>query len=128
MHFCLDIFLSLDLCLYMVTSHNLGQAIFDRMDFSNVKVRLIVDEAYAHVSGSLVSELRKRGAFVKTKKSDYLMHHKFAIIDDDLVLSGSFNWTMQAASGNEENVIVSSEPDIVEPFCNHFKQMWLELE
>ena len=52
-------------------------------------VRLIVDHSFAQVSGSLVSELRKRGAFVRSKKSDYLMHHKFAIIDGRLILSGN---------------------------------------
>ena len=35
---------------------------------------------------------------------------------------------MQAAMGNEENVIISSESNIVKPFCNHFEKMWLELE
>lgn len=119
---------SIDLCLYMVTIHNLGKPIFDLMESSKVRVRLIVDHSFAQVSGSLVSELRKRGAFVRSKKSDYLMHHKFAIIDGRLILSGSFNWTMQAAMGNEENVIVSSESNIVKPFCNHFEKMWLELE
>ena len=120
---------SIDLCLYMITCHDLGQAVLNRMESSdNVRVRLIADHSFAHVKGSLVSELRKRGAFVRIKESDFLMHHKFAIVDDDLVLSGSFNWTMQAASGNQENVIVSSEPEIVRPFCEHFTKMWTELE
>ena len=79
---------SLDLCLYMITIHNLGKPIFDLMESSKVRVRLIVDHSFAQVSGSLVSELRKRGAFVRSKKSDYLMHHKFAIIDGRLILSG----------------------------------------
>ena len=79
---------SLDLCLYMITIHNLGKPIFDLMESSKVRVRLIVDHSFAQVSGSLVSELRKRGAFVRSKKSDYLMHHKFAIIDGHLILSG----------------------------------------
>ena len=80
---------SIDLCLYMITIHNLGKPIFDLMESSKVRVRLIVDHSFALVSGSLVSELRKRGAFVRSKKSDYLMHHKFAIIDGRLILSGN---------------------------------------
>ena len=73
----------------MITIHNLGKPIFDLMESSKVRVRLIVDHSFALVSGSLVSELRKRGAFVRSKKSDYLMHHKFAIIDGRLILSGN---------------------------------------
>ena len=59
---------SIDLCLYMITSHDLGQAVLNRMESSdNVRVRLIADHSFAHVKGSLVSELRKRGAFVRIK-------------------------------------------------------------
>ena len=87
---------SIDLCLYMITIHNLGKPIFDLMESSKVRVRLIVDHSFAQVSGSLVSELRKRGAFVRSKKSDYLMHHKFAIIDGRLILSGNIIQHMSA--------------------------------
>jgi cardiolipin hydrolase len=33
------------------------------------------------------------------------MHHKFAIIDKIVLLTGSFNWTAQAVNGNQENLI-----------------------
>ena len=36
------------------------------------------------------------------------MHHKFAIIDGKKLISGSFNWTMQAAMGNYENVMITN--------------------
>ena len=40
--------------------------------------------------------------------------------------SGSFNWTMQAVMGNKENVIVTEEPAIVEPFRLEFESLWEE--
>jgi cardiolipin hydrolase len=60
------------------------------------------------------------------KKSPFLMHHKFVVIDNDILVSGSFNWTMTALSGNWENIIVTSEPKLVIPFSQHFSQLWKE--
>ena len=73
---------------------------------------------------SFVGELQKNGAFVRMKKSDYLMHHKFAIIDGKKLISGSFNWTMQAAMGNYENVIITSNPFLVQSFVDEFEKLW----
>lgn len=53
------------------------------------------------------------------------MHHKFMIIDDGLVCSGSFNWTIQAVTGNNESVIVSTDPRVVKPFCDEFQKLWI---
>ena len=66
------------------------------------------------------------GAFVRSRKTDYLMHHKFAVIDGKKVASGSFNWTMQAVMGNKENVIVTEDPSIVGPFVAEFESLWEE--
>lgn len=70
---------SLDLCLYILTCHKLTEAVISRMREADVRVRLIVHEA--KVSGSMVSELQRLGAFVRSVNSDYLMHHKVIFIN-----------------------------------------------
>lgn len=119
---------SIDLCLYILTCHKLSHAVIERMLQNDVKVRLIVDENTCKLKESMASQLQKHGAFVKVlRKSDYLMHHKFAIIDGKLLLSGSFNWTMQAAMGNHENVIVTNNQDLLTAFNEEFNKMWQNL-
>ena len=39
---------------------------------------------------------------------------------------GSFNWTMAAAMGNRENVIVTDHVDAVRKFVNEFDRLWEE--
>lgn len=115
---------SIDLCLYMLTQHKLGKAVIQKLKKTNIRVRFIVNESSSKLKDSFVGELQKNGAFVRMKKSDYLMHHKFAIIDGKKLISGSFNWTMQAAMGNYENVIITSNPFLVQSFVDEFEKLW----
>lgn len=34
------------------------------------------------------------------------MHNKYAVIDDNVVITGSFNWTSKAVSTNRENIVI----------------------
>lgn len=54
------------------------------------------------------------------------MHHKFCVIDDEIICTGSFNWTSQAVTGNNEFVMISNESWIVDPFRAEFKKLWEE--
>ena len=40
-----------------------------------------------------------------------LMHNKFCVIDNQKVLTGSYNWTTNAESKNDENVLITIDND-----------------
>jgi DNA uptake protein ComE-like DNA-binding protein len=52
------------------------------------------------------------------------MHHKFAIIDNNLLLTGSYNWTFSANNRNDENLMVIDDLEIIEIFQNQFVNLW----
>jgi phosphatidylserine/phosphatidylglycerophosphate/cardiolipin synthase-like enzyme len=52
------------------------------------------------------------------------MHHKFALFDDDLLLTGSYNWTRGAADSNEENLILSNDRRLLASFRDEFERLW----
>ena len=54
------------------------------------------------------------------------MHHKFVIVDSKLLLNGSFNWTRQAITGNQENLLVINVPHVVEKYLEEFDKLWVE--
>lgn len=85
---------TLDLCLYFITCHEFTKVILECQN-KGVKVRLIVDESMVGISGSQVGVLRKAGVFVRARKKCFLMHHKFALVDGEILVNGSFNWSGQ---------------------------------
>ncbi|KAH9519983.1 hypothetical protein Btru_071411 [Bulinus truncatus] len=93
-----------------------------------VKLRIITDKDQLYSSGSQIWNLRKEGIPVRVNDNSYLMHHKFVIVDGKILINGSFNWTYQAITGNEENVIITDDPAVTDLFTTTFKRLWNEYE
>ena len=55
------------------------------------------------------------------------MHHKFALFDARLLLTGSYNWTRGAADSNEENIVVTPDAHLVRSFSTAFDDLWKRL-
>lgn len=54
------------------------------------------------------------------------MHHKFAIVDGRMLMTGSLNWTTQAIQNNRENVLVVEDDEYVKAFLDEFERIWEE--
>lgn len=52
------------------------------------------------------------------------MHNKFVVVDNEFVLTGSFNWTVQAASENQENLAIIDDAYFVFEYAEEFKKLW----
>lgn len=118
-----------DLCIYMFTQSTLARLLRD-LHKANIKVRIITDGSEDEATGSQVDRLRDIGIEIKSNKrgTGALMHHKFVIIDEDILLSGSFNWTNKAVVSNYEAVLVTSTRSLVLPFVEKFDEMWLKFD
>ena len=52
------------------------------------------------------------------------MHHKFAVIDNSVVVTGSFNWTAQAVRYNQENLLFFENKNLAEKYTKAFEGLW----
>ena len=57
-----------------------------------------------------------------------VMHHKVILIDDDIVVTGSFNFSANADDSNDENVVVLRNKDIAALYLQEFERRWAEAE
>jgi len=56
------------------------------------------------------------------------MHHKFALFDGRLLLTGSYNWTRGAADDNHENFVVTDDPHLLRAYAQAFEDLWHQFE
>jgi len=114
---------AIDLCLFTITDDRLSGSIIDAHR-RGVLIRIVTDNDKAHDLGSDVDRLRDAGIPVREDQSPFHMHHKFAIFDRSLLLTGSYNWTRGAARDNQENLIVTDDRGLVNAFGHRFEQLW----
>ncbi|MBD1215465.1 MAG: DUF655 domain-containing protein [Dolichospermum circinale Clear-D4] len=53
-----------------------------------------------------------------------LLHHKFAVIDHQTVITGSHNWSQAANNGNDEISIVIENPTVANHFQREFNRLY----
>jgi phosphatidylserine/phosphatidylglycerophosphate/cardiolipin synthase-like enzyme len=92
-----------------------------------VAVRIVTDNEKAFDRGSDVPRLQAGGVPLKVDDTPYHMHHKFAVFDDEAVLTGSYIWTRSAADFNFENLLVTSETSLVKAYALEFERVWNRL-
>ena len=56
--------------------------------------------------------------------SDNLLHHKVFIIDEEIVITGSFNPSMNGDTRNDENILIIHDQDIAEKYLQEFGYLW----
>ncbi|KAL1779882.1 mitochondrial cardiolipin hydrolase [Sigmodon hispidus] len=118
---------SLELCLFAFSSPQLGRAV-QLLHERGVRVRVITDCDYMALNGSQIGLLRKAGIQVRHDQDLGYMHHKFAIVDKKVLITGSLNWTTQAIQNNRENVLIMEDTEYVRLFLEEFERIWEEFD
>ena len=91
---------SLKICVFNFTNDDLSRAVLDRFN-NKVDVRIVTDDECMNNLGSDIQFLASKGIPVRTdSETQYHMHNKFVIVDDTFLITGSFNWTVQAGKNN----------------------------
>ncbi|MFP2908240.1 phospholipase D-like domain-containing protein [Pyxidicoccus sp. 3LFB2] len=118
---------SIDVCVYTVTDDRISRALLDAHR-RGVRLRMVGDDDKALDAGSDMMRLKDAGVPVKLDKSQAHMHHKFAVFDRLRLITGSYNWTRSAAEFNQENVLLSDDARLVQPFSRAFDALWETLD
>jgi phosphatidylserine/phosphatidylglycerophosphate/cardiolipin synthase-like enzyme len=118
---------SIDIAMYSFTSGDLADALVDAKH-RGVVVRLLRDASQSENKHDENSFLFDRGVQIRLMggQGRGSFHDKFAIFDDKLLETGSFNWTVNGEKYNHENVIFFSDPELIRAFHQEFEKLWNE--
>jgi DNA uptake protein ComE-like DNA-binding protein len=116
---------SINIAMYTFTDKEIALSLANAQN-RGVKVRVYLDRSQIGSTYSISRLLVQKGIKVRISTNNYIMHHKFAIIDNHLLLTGSYNWTFAANNKNEENLMVIDDPEVIARYQNQFEKLWFE--
>ena len=114
---------TIDIAVYSINNLNIIEALI-RAKERGVEIRILTDRLQAFGTSSKVKLLHDIGFDIKVHSVDRIMHHKFAIFDNQKVIEGSFNWTNSAATKNAEDCNIFEKEEDILTLNKRFKQLW----
>jgi hypothetical protein len=116
---------SLKVAVYWFTNHELFDMLYQKQ-LNGVQCDLIIHNDYVNnrETGLPFQKFIDAGGKFYFSDEENPMHNKFCIIDNQVLINGSYNWTYYAESKNRENVlIIKDENDVVKAFETEFLQL-----
>jgi len=114
----------INIAMYVFTDKEIVLPLIDAQN-RGIKVRVYLDKSQIESTYSVSRFLVQKGIKVRISTNNYIMHNKFAIIDNRLLLTGSYNWTFSANNRNDENLMVIDDPEVIARYQNQFEKLWL---
>lgn len=118
---------SIDICNYLITLWDVKDILI-ALRKRGIVVRIIVDSKNndEKKKENQAQFLQKASIRVKTNPV-FMMHNKFVIVDNQVALLGSTNLTLNAFYENDETLVKTRQPVIVQAFRDQFNFMWGEM-
>jgi phosphatidylserine/phosphatidylglycerophosphate/cardiolipin synthase-like enzyme len=114
---------SVKICVFTISENVITREIISAKK-RGVSVTIITDNDKLNDKGSDIRWLADEGVKIRIDESSSHMHHKFCVVDKEILLTGSYNWTKSAADRNQENLLVTEDPKMVKAYLNEFEKLW----
>jgi phosphatidylserine/phosphatidylglycerophosphate/cardiolipin synthase-like enzyme len=116
---------SISFMAYAFTSNDIGDAVMERAQ-AGIKVDGVMDGSQVTAGqGTEYDPFMQAGLDVRLDgNTTGLMHHKVIIIDHQIVITGSYNFTTSAEESNDENVVIIFSPDVATKYMEEFKRIY----
>jgi phosphatidylserine/phosphatidylglycerophosphate/cardiolipin synthase-like enzyme len=118
---------SVEAALYRLNNPALALAL-EQAHRRGVRVRLVLDRnkfEEDRTARPLLSEVSFPVRFLYGRDArGSKMHHKFALFDSSVALTGSYNWTIESERHNYENLLILRAPEQLQQFRDEFEKLW----
>ncbi len=111
--------------IYWFTNEELFDTLYKKLQ-DGILVDLIIHNDFINnrTNGLSFQKLIDVGCNFYFSDSENPMHNKFCIIDEKILINGSYNWTYYAEDKNRENIIIiENEDDVIKSFVDEFNRL-----
>ena len=108
---------------FVFTNDEIADAMLERAQ-AGVVIQGVMESRDADRDYSVYSRLRQAGHDVLKDGNPYIMHHKVIIIDDHMVITGSYNFTNNAERSNDENLLIIHDAEVADLFVEEFGRVY----
>jgi len=108
---------------YGFTDNAIAQALV-RAHERGVKVRVLLDQKSQSSNRYVIGVLTDAQIDLRQDGKHAIAHNKVMVIDQTIVITGSFNFTNSAASRNAENFLVLKSEDLAEQYRLQWQNHW----
>jgi phosphatidylserine/phosphatidylglycerophosphate/cardiolipin synthase-like enzyme len=108
---------------FSFTDFPLAQAMIDRAS-AGVNTAGIYEKVGSDAEGSEMKTFYCAKVPVRQDGNPKFLHDKIIIVDKHIVISGSFNFSSNATTSNDENVMIIDNPDIAGLYMQEFDRLW----
>ncbi|PIY35294.1 MAG: hypothetical protein CO092_02150 [Candidatus Aenigmarchaeota archaeon CG_4_9_14_3_um_filter_37_18] len=107
---------------FSFTDDGIGGKIVD-LHNNGVKVKGVFENTQVS-DYSEYNRFLENGMDVKKDNNKYNMHHKVFIIDNETVITGSYNPSSSGDEKNDENILIIHDKGIAKKFLDEFDKVW----
>ncbi|MEX2161134.1 MAG: phospholipase D-like domain-containing protein [Anaerolineales bacterium] len=108
---------------YSFTSDELADALL-AAQARGVEIHGVMDNTQAAHSASEYPRLLDAGIEVRLDGEGGSLHHKVLVIDETIVVTGSYNFSANAEQRNDENALVIHDANLASEFIEEFWRIW----
>lgn len=108
---------------YSFTADDIALAMLGRARAGVTVSGVFETSQFASNQGTEYGNLRAAGLDVHLDENPRNMHHKVIVIDERIVVMGSYNFSASAETRNDENVLVIHSPEIAALYVNEFTRV-----
>lgn len=118
---------AIDAAMYRLTNPQLACAL-EQAHRRGLRVRLLTDQGKFEEAPETRDLLADTPVPYRTltgrRGKGSKLHHKFAILDNSVVLAGSYNWTMESEKDNYDFLLILGDPQLALAYQREFDRLW----
>ena len=118
---------SIAFMVFSLTAGGIAQALGEAMQ-RGVTVRGVFERGNASSLFSQYPSLKALGMDVLLDGNPDQMHHKVFIVDDRVVMTGSYNYSSSAEHANDENVLIVDDARLAQAYASEFRRVWQQAQ